>query len=265
MAVDIVFETHSLTTDNEAGVATGWLDGQLSEHGRVLATELGRRRRHDGIAAVFTSDLGRVVETVELAFGGSGVPVHLEVRLREVDYGAWNGMAVSRLEGERMRRIRRPLPGGESYQQVVDRVAGFLEELARDWDGARVPLVGHTATRWALDQLLADADLAELVVAPFGWKGGSTRCRRGGGDPARRSAQPTHSSSTAERSQRSRSLNSCRATARSSTGGSLGCSCPRRVAGRRRRGWLGRRAAGPARSCAGPGCAGGRRRGSADA
>jgi alpha-ribazole phosphatase/probable phosphoglycerate mutase len=172
VAVDIVFETHSLTTDNEAGVATGWLDGQLSEHGRVLATELGRRRRHDGIAAVFTSDLGRVVETVELAFGGSGVPVHLEVRLREVDYGAWNGMAVSRLEGERMRRIRRPFPGGESYQQVVDRVAGFLEELARDWDGARVPLVGHTATRWALDQLLADADLAELVVAPFGWQEG---------------------------------------------------------------------------------------------
>ena len=27
MAVDVVFETHSLTTDNEAGVATGWLDG----------------------------------------------------------------------------------------------------------------------------------------------------------------------------------------------------------------------------------------------
>jgi broad specificity phosphatase PhoE len=172
MAVDIVFEAHSLTTDNEAGVATGWLEGQLSEHGRVLATELGRRRRHDGIAAVFTSDLGRAVETVELAFGGSRVPVHLDVRLREVDYGAWNGMSVSRLEGERTRRIRRPFPGGESYQQVVDRVAGFLEELARDWDGTRVLLVGHTATRWALDQLLAGADLAELVMAPFGWQEG---------------------------------------------------------------------------------------------
>lgn len=193
MAVDIVFEAHSLTTDNEAGVATGWLDGQLSEHGRVLATELGRRRRHDGMAAVFTSDLGRAVETVELAFGGSGVPVHLDVRLREVDYGAWNGMSVSRLEGERTRRIRRPFPGGESYQQVVDRVAGFLEELARDWDGARVLLVGHTATRWALDQLLADADLAELVVAPFGWQEGwfyalPARWRRPG--PAVGSADP---------------------------------------------------------------------------
>ena len=172
MAVNIVFETHSLTTDNEVGVATGWLDGQLSERGRALAAELGRRRRHDGIATVFASDLGRAVETVELAFGRSGIPVRLDARLREIDYGACNGMPVSRLEGERTRRIRRPFPGGESYQQVVDRVAGFLEELARDWDGARVLLVGHTATRWALDQLLGGADLAVLVVAPFRWQEG---------------------------------------------------------------------------------------------
>lgn len=88
MAVAIVFETHSLTTDNEAGVATGWLDGQLSERGRALAGELGRRRRHDGIATVFAPDLGRAVQTVELAFSGSGISVHLDARLRECNYGA---------------------------------------------------------------------------------------------------------------------------------------------------------------------------------
>jgi broad specificity phosphatase PhoE len=174
VAVAIVFETHSLTTDNEAGVATGWLDGQLSERGKVVAAELGRRRRHDGIAAVFASDLGRAVETVEVAFGGSGIPVHLDARLRECDYGVWNGMPVAHLERERVVRISRPFPGGESYLQVVGRVAGFLEELARGWDGARVLLVGHTATRWALDHLLAGAALPELVVAPFGWQAGWT-------------------------------------------------------------------------------------------
>jgi broad specificity phosphatase PhoE len=172
VAVAIVFETHSLTTDNEAGLATGWLDGQLSERGRALAGELGRRRRHDGIAAVFASNLGRAVETVELAFGGSGIPVHLDARLRECNYGAWNGMPVAHLERERTVRISRPFPGGESYLQVVGRVADFLEELAHDWDGARVLLVGHTATRWALDHLLAGAALAELVGAPFGWQEG---------------------------------------------------------------------------------------------
>ncbi|MBA2359285.1 MAG: histidine phosphatase family protein, partial [Actinobacteria bacterium] len=63
MSVEIVFETHSISTDNERGIATGWLPGLLSERGRTLAAELGERRRDDGIAAVFTSDLRRAVET----------------------------------------------------------------------------------------------------------------------------------------------------------------------------------------------------------
>jgi hypothetical protein len=32
-AVEIVYETHATTTDNEASVATGWLPGQLSDQG----------------------------------------------------------------------------------------------------------------------------------------------------------------------------------------------------------------------------------------
>lgn len=31
MAVDLVFETHSISVDNERGIATGWLDGQPLE------------------------------------------------------------------------------------------------------------------------------------------------------------------------------------------------------------------------------------------
>jgi broad specificity phosphatase PhoE len=50
--------------------------------------------------------------------------------------------------------------------------ANFLEELARDWDGTRVLVVGHSATRWALDHLLAGAALHDLVAAPFDWREG---------------------------------------------------------------------------------------------
>jgi broad specificity phosphatase PhoE len=78
----IVFETHSTTEDNEHGIATGWLPGRLSELGRQQATELGGRRGADGIAAVFSSDLARSVETVTVAFAGSAVPVLLDWRLR---------------------------------------------------------------------------------------------------------------------------------------------------------------------------------------
>lgn len=54
MPIEIVFETHSTTEDNEAGRATGWLPGRLSARGREQAAELGRRRAADGLAAVFS-------------------------------------------------------------------------------------------------------------------------------------------------------------------------------------------------------------------
>ena len=57
MAIELVFETHSTTIDNEQGRATGWLPGQLSGQGRLQAMQLGRRRSSDQLTAVFSSDL----------------------------------------------------------------------------------------------------------------------------------------------------------------------------------------------------------------
>ena len=44
MAIELVFETHSTTVDNERGRATGWLPGELSERGVEQAQDLGLRR-----------------------------------------------------------------------------------------------------------------------------------------------------------------------------------------------------------------------------
>ena len=172
MSVRIVYETHSTTLDNEAGIATGWLPGELSEQGRRQAAELGERRRDDGIAAVFCSDLARAVETAEIAFAGRELPIHLDPRLRECDYGALNGMPVARLDGERTAHVDEPWPEGESYLEVVERTRRFLDELARGRDGERVCLIAHAANRWALQHLLEGEPLEPLVAAPFDWRPG---------------------------------------------------------------------------------------------
>lgn len=172
MAVALNYETHSLTTDNEAGFATGWLPGRLSTEGRRLARELGERHRDEPIAAVFVSDLARAVETAELAFGGTTVPLHQDARLRECNYGALNGMPTARLAAERSRHISVPYPDGQSYEQVVDATAAFLRDLARDWEGCTVIVIAHSANKWALDCLLNGARLEDLVDAPFGWREG---------------------------------------------------------------------------------------------
>jgi len=164
----VVFETHSTSEDNEAGVATAWLGGRLSARGREQAAELGRRRRGDGIGLVVCSDLNRAVETARIAFAGSEVPVRLDWRLRECDYGEWNGMPRSRLDAERALHVDVPWPGGESWREAVARVDSCLDELPE----GRVLVIGHVATRWALDQRSHGTPLEELAAADFAWRPG---------------------------------------------------------------------------------------------
>nr|MDT0660109.1 histidine phosphatase family protein [Micromonospora sp. DSM 115978] len=174
MAVEIIYETHSLTVDNEQGIATGWLPGELSTRGRLLAAELGARRRDTGIAAVFTSDLLRAVETARIAFAGTAIPIIQDRRLRECDYGELNGRPVAELTADRGRRVDEPFPGGQSYREVVVATEEFLREVARDRDGQRVLVIAHSANKWALDCLLGGAVLEEVIHAPFGWREGWT-------------------------------------------------------------------------------------------
>ncbi|MFE0187940.1 histidine phosphatase family protein [Streptomyces sp. NPDC058989] len=172
MAVEILYETHSLTEDNENGIATGRLPGRLSVQGRSLAAQLGERRRNDDLAAVFVSDLHRAVETARIAFADTGLPIHQDPRLRECDYGDLNGCPVTDLAAERSRHIEEPFPGGQSFRQVIAATADFLHDLDAGWSGRRVLIIAHSANKWALDCLLTGAAIEDLVDAPFGWQEG---------------------------------------------------------------------------------------------
>jgi alpha-ribazole phosphatase/probable phosphoglycerate mutase len=172
VATQIVFETHATTEDNERGTATGWLPGRLSPRGRAEAGQLGARRRDDGIHTVFTSDLGRAVETAAIALGSTGIPILSDWRLRECDYGERNGTPVEWFVGRRAEHVDVPYPGGESWGDAVRRVQRFLADLDLRWSGARILLIGHSATRWALDHLLDNKRLHDLVDADFAWQEG---------------------------------------------------------------------------------------------
>jgi broad specificity phosphatase PhoE len=170
--IELVYETHSVSLDNDRGIATGWLPGELSRQGRELARALGKRRRNDGIAAVFSSDLRRASQTAEIALASSGIPINQDARLRECDYGELNGAPRERVEEIRLECIDRSFPGGESYLDVVRRTHEFVGDLLRDRDGSRVLVIAHSANLWALEYLVEGASLAEVIAAPFDWQPG---------------------------------------------------------------------------------------------
>jgi 2,3-bisphosphoglycerate-dependent phosphoglycerate mutase len=170
--IELVYETHAISTHNEEGIATGWLHGELSARGRAEAAKLGERRRDDGVAAVFCSDRRRATETAEIAFSGTEIPLFLDWRLRECDYGELTGGPAERVGAEVKARIERPFAGGESYRDVVVRMGRFLDDLFLRWDGLRLVVIGHAATRWSLQHLVGGEELEDVVGAPFEWQHG---------------------------------------------------------------------------------------------
>jgi broad specificity phosphatase PhoE len=156
----LIFVTHSTSTDNEAGVASGHRDVSLSALGREQAAEMGQRFSPD---VVYCSDLKRAIETAEIAFG----TFHADPRLREQDYGERTGASSKELEVERLATVEEPFPGGESLRDVAARVAAFLEDVPRD---GTVLVIGHRATKLAFDHLLGGLTLEDAVNARYEWQ-----------------------------------------------------------------------------------------------
>jgi 2,3-bisphosphoglycerate-dependent phosphoglycerate mutase len=121
---------------------------------------------------VFTSDLGRAVETARIAFGLTSIPILADWRLRECDYGSLNGQPAADLHRDRRRYLDTVYPEGESWRQALARVGRVVPDLRLRWEGARVLIIGHVATRWALDHLLNGVSVEELIVSDFNWREG---------------------------------------------------------------------------------------------
>lgn len=169
--VTIVFEAHATSLDNEKHISSGHCDVELSELGLRQSKELGERYSREHFDTIFCSDLQRSYRTAELAFGNRS-PIIKDARLRECDYGDYAGRPSKEVEPLKVKKLTTPFPNGESYEQAVERMYGFLSDLLRDFDGKIVMIIGHRATQYGLEYWIKGAPLLEAITAPWKWQPG---------------------------------------------------------------------------------------------
>jgi broad specificity phosphatase PhoE len=75
-------------------------------------------------------------------------------RLRECNYGDMNGKSSDLVEPLQEQSITEPMPNGESYEMVKERIQSFLNDLKKNYDGKHIAIVAHKAPQLALDVLL---------------------------------------------------------------------------------------------------------------
>jgi len=165
----VYFAAHSTTKDNETGISSGWKDVGLSGLGIQQSKEMGERFKDIKIDLICCSDLKRAVDTVKIAFGNK-IPVIIDKKLRELNYGDFNGKPSEVVEPIKKEHIKEPFLNGESYEQATERTQEFYLELKEKYPDKTVLIVGHRATQYGLDTLVGGKTIKECLSIPFKWQ-----------------------------------------------------------------------------------------------
>ncbi|RIA46714.1 putative phosphoglycerate mutase [Hephaestia caeni] len=136
-------------------------------HREVPLTDLGRRQAElTGAAiasrwavdAVFTSPLGRCIDTGAAIAAATGAPTGVLSELVDFDYGAWSWRTLEEVRSEAPELFdlwfREPwrvdIPGGDTLQALAARAADALRAMMRLHGDGTVVAVAHDSTNRAL-------------------------------------------------------------------------------------------------------------------
>lgn len=151
MSIKLTYFVHGTTTDNENNISSGWKDVDLSAPGVKQSKELIKQINNKKFDAIFCSDLVRAVHSAGLTFGEN---IIIDPRLRECNYGTYNGQPSEIVEPMQEKSIEVPFPEGESYEDVKARISDFINFLKENYQNKEVAIVAHKAPQLALDVLL---------------------------------------------------------------------------------------------------------------
>jgi probable phosphomutase (TIGR03848 family) len=173
----VVLLRHGRSTANTAGILAGRSEGVLlDETGREQAAAVAARLSSVTLDALVSSPMERCRETVAPLAAATGLPVRIEPRLAEVDYGDWTGRALKDLGGEELWRTVQAhpsaavFPGGEGLAAVAVRAVAAIRELVTELGPGAVVLVCSHGD--VIKSVLADAlglhldGFQRIVVAP---------------------------------------------------------------------------------------------------
>ena len=159
-------------SDAPAGVAIGSSDPRLSAAGRAAARGLGARLASRPLTAVYASDRLRAIETATEIGRPHGLTVLVDVRLRELDFGAWEERNLADLWIEAPgaaaaweRDLRATPPSfAEGVSQLETRVGEFWEDV-RVSLRREVAVVAHRGSLAVLQALVTGIPLEALFAA----------------------------------------------------------------------------------------------------
>ena len=157
--VRILLARHGETVCNVEGRWQGQSDSPLTERGIAQSRELGRALIDEPIAAVYSSDLGRSMQTADEVATRLSLAVQPDMRLREIATGGFTGKTREEIDADYpgVRHIWATAPssmrlpeGGETLQEAQARALDFFTQRMPDHVGETIVVITHGAVGQAI-------------------------------------------------------------------------------------------------------------------
>ncbi|MDD5950174.1 MAG: histidine phosphatase family protein [Lachnospiraceae bacterium] len=142
----VYFTRHGQTVWNVENKICGATDIELTELGHQQAITLGEELKHSGIPIdeILYSPLVRAAETARHISEITGIPMHMEPRLKEQNFGRYESTPRDGAEFAEMKtHFIDHFGGGETMLHLAQRIYNLLDDIKAESDRKTYLLVAH--------------------------------------------------------------------------------------------------------------------------
>ncbi len=118
----------------------------LTKDGEEMIKAAAHQLKKENINLIFASDTHRVKQSAEIVEKELGIKSELDRRLRDSNFGSYNGGTISefnnKFDSPKKRFLERS-ENGECRKDVKERVEGFLEEVEKKYENKNILIISH--------------------------------------------------------------------------------------------------------------------------
>jgi len=135
----------------------GWSPAPLSEFGQKQMAKTANWLKQVPISQIVSSDLPRAAQTAQMIGQVVGVQPKLDPRLRPLNVGQLTGQVITPELGKLLDQAHEQrdmqIPGGESYNNFINRYKQILPELLQSGQQGNTVVVTHHRNLLALPEI----------------------------------------------------------------------------------------------------------------
>lgn len=170
----IYLTRHGKTKWNSIGKMQGWKNSDLSVEGLENAKSLGKRLNNINFDYIYSSPLGRAIETAKAIKGDKETKIIINEGLKEMGFGIWEGMDHKKIKKEYPEQyynfwnkphLYQELDG-ESFDSLSTRVKNAFNEIINK-RCENVLIVSHALVIKTIYSIINNRELKDFWLPPF--------------------------------------------------------------------------------------------------